>query len=82
MAIHAMVLQDQWGGILCPPTLESPLPLVWGSASVYAGFSEPVTPLYLHPLMLGSGICCHRTNEFLLCADIPLMSSSYVLPSH
>ena len=28
------------------------------------------------------GMCCHPTNEFLLCAAIPLMSSSFVLPSH
>ena len=33
--------------------------------------------------MLSLQVCvCHPTNEFLLCAAIPLMSSSYALPSH
>ena len=31
---------------------------------------------------LNDGMRCHRTNELPLCVAIPLMSSSYALPSH
>lgn len=76
VCLHAMVLQDHWGTVLCPPDF-GPQPLVWGSANFLSGFSNPVTPLNLHPLMSGTGYAIGASEIGVLGAGDAQGSSSW-----